>query len=130
MLLNRGSDFGLVPSRYEPCGLVQQEFFVAETPVIASDEGGLHDTVFEDEERRNGILIKKLNVKEVDVIINQAIDIYLNEKEKYQKMCRNALKYCVDMEKDTVKQYAFWIDRMCGIGLFEKDILEKIKNQN
>ena len=44
-LFNFGSNFGIVPSRYEPCGLVQQEYFVAETPVIATDEGGLHDTV-------------------------------------------------------------------------------------
>ena len=42
-----GSDFGLVPSLFEPSGIVQQEYFVAGTPVVAFKTGGLKDTVFE-----------------------------------------------------------------------------------
>jgi hypothetical protein len=46
-LVNLGTDFGLMPSLFEPSGIVQQEFFVAGTPVVAFLTGGLKDTVFE-----------------------------------------------------------------------------------
>jgi starch synthase len=36
-----------MPSLFEPGGIVQQEFFVAGTPVIAFKTGGLKDTVKE-----------------------------------------------------------------------------------
>lgn len=40
-LINLGSDFGVMPSLFEPGGIVQHEFFVAGTPVIAFKTGGL-----------------------------------------------------------------------------------------
>lgn len=46
-LVNLGSDFGLMPSLFEPSGVVQQEFFAGGTPVIAFKTGGLKDSVFE-----------------------------------------------------------------------------------
>ena len=46
-MLSLGCDFGLMPSLFEPSGIVQQEYFAAGTPVIAFKTGGLKDTVFE-----------------------------------------------------------------------------------
>jgi len=46
-LVNRGADFGLMPSIFEPGGIVQHEFFVGGTPVIAFPTGGLKDSVFD-----------------------------------------------------------------------------------
>ena len=46
-LVNRGADFGLMPSAFEPGGIVQHEFFVGATPVIAFKTGGLKDSVIE-----------------------------------------------------------------------------------
>jgi starch synthase len=46
-----------MPSRFEPGGIVQHEFFVGGTPVIAFKTGGLKDSVFEflwDTEQGNG----------------------------------------------------------------------------
>jgi starch synthase len=37
--INKGSDFGLMPSLFEPGGIVQHEFFIAGTPVIAFRTG-------------------------------------------------------------------------------------------
>ena len=45
--VNVGADFGLMPSVFEPGGIVQHEFFIAGTPVLAFKTGGLRDTVFE-----------------------------------------------------------------------------------
>lgn len=36
-----------MPSKFEPGGIVQHEFFVASTPVIAHKTGGLKDTVID-----------------------------------------------------------------------------------
>lgn len=36
-----------MPSVFEPGGIVQHEFFIAGTPVIAFKTGGLKDTVIE-----------------------------------------------------------------------------------
>lgn len=36
-----------MPSKFEPGGIVQHEFFIANTPVIAHKTGGLKDTVIE-----------------------------------------------------------------------------------
>ncbi len=46
-LLNSGSDWALMPSKFEPGGIVQHEYFVGGTPVIAHKTGGLKDTVIE-----------------------------------------------------------------------------------
>lgn len=46
-LVNLGCDFGMMPSLFEPGGIVQQEFFVAGSGVIAFKTGGLRDTVHE-----------------------------------------------------------------------------------
>lgn len=46
-LVNVGCDFGLMPSAFEPGGIVQHEFFIGSTPVVAFKTGGLKDTVHE-----------------------------------------------------------------------------------
>jgi len=54
-LVNFGSDFALMPSQFEPGGIVQHEFFCGYTPVVAFRTGGLKDTVFEfDPKTRKG----------------------------------------------------------------------------
>lgn len=45
--MNQGADFALMPSLFEPGGIVQHEFFVAGTPVVAHKTGGLKDTVID-----------------------------------------------------------------------------------
>lgn len=54
-LASVGADFGVMPSLYEPSGLVREEFFAAGTPLVCSVAGALRDRVDTyDEARRTG----------------------------------------------------------------------------
>lgn len=90
--VNLGSDFGLMPSLFEPGGLVQHEFFVAGTPVVAHQTGGLKETVFEfnwDTNSGNGLLYVNQDKKDFLYACERALDLFYN-KEKYYNCRRNA----------------------------------------
>ena len=58
-LASIGADFGLMPSLYEPSGLVREEFFAAGTPLVCSVAGALRDRVAAyDESTRAGTGIR------------------------------------------------------------------------
>lgn len=45
LLVSLGADWGVMPSVFEPCGLVREEFFAAGTPVVCADTGGMSERV-------------------------------------------------------------------------------------
>ena len=97
--INKGSDFGLMPSLFEPGGIVQHEFFIAGTPVIAFRTGGLKDTVFEfrwDNNTGNGLTFDYYNGRELVGAMKRAIDLF-NNKEKYEACRKNAFNSAIDV---------------------------------
>ena len=99
-LVNRGTDFGLMPSAFEPGGIVQHEFFVGKTPVIAFRTGGLKDSVIEfkwDSEEGSGFSFENFNHNDFTSAIERAINTYKN-KEKYLKLRENAFRATMDGE--------------------------------
>ena len=80
--VNRGADFGLMPSAFEPGGIVQHEFFVGETPVVAFRTGGLKDSVIEfnwETEQGTGFTFDHHNAAELGKAIERAIDVFKNK---------------------------------------------------
>ena len=97
--INKGSDFGLIPSLFEPGGIAQHEFFIAGTPVIAFRTGGLKDTVFEfkwDNNSGNGLTFDYYYSQELIDAMQRAIDLFKN-KEKYEICRKNAFNSAIDM---------------------------------
>ncbi len=97
--INLGSDFGLMPSLFEPGGIVQHEFFIAGTPVIAFKTGGLKDTVFEfryDLNTGNGFTFESYNHYELIQAMTRSLGLFQN-KEKYELCRKNAKNSAIDV---------------------------------
>jgi starch synthase len=82
------SDFILMPSRFEPCGLPQMIAPIYGCLTVAHDTGGLHDTVFHLDAKNNagnGFLFKFFNSDGLRWAIGEAMNFYnmpLKTKEK------------------------------------------------
>lgn len=75
------SDFILVPSRFEPCGLTQMYGLKYGTIPIVRATGGLADTVTEYEpssKNGNGFVFQNYNTEDFEYAVNRAISIYYN----------------------------------------------------
>eukprot|EP01028_Stygiella_incarcerata_P011585 TRINITY_DN659_c1_g1_i1.p1 TRINITY_DN659_c1_g1~~TRINITY_DN659_c1_g1_i1.p1 ORF type:complete len:1831 (-),score=512.99 TRINITY_DN659_c1_g1_i1:200-5623(-) len=106
-LVNIGSDYGVVPSLFEPSGVVQQEFFVAGTPVVAFETGGLKDTVFNFDpmsEIGNGFTFQAHRPDDYKSAILRAIEMF-HSKSGYAKLRENARASVLD-SSEVAKEWA------------------------
>ncbi len=75
------SDFFLMPSRYEPCGLNQMYSLHYGTLPIAHRTGGLKDTIRdldEDKEEGQGFLFSRMVPEEIEKAVDRAVRFYNN----------------------------------------------------
>ena len=73
------SDFVLMPSLFEPCGLPQMIGPIYGSLPVAHDTGGIHDTVVHmdvEQETGNGFLFKNFDPNGLSWAIDQAIEFY------------------------------------------------------
>jgi starch synthase len=80
-LIYGGSDFLLMPSRVEPCGLNQMYAMRYGTIPIVRRTGGLKDTVIDFGDNGNGICHNQASVNDVCYSIQRAVDLF-NDKKK------------------------------------------------
>ncbi|MGK7914450.1 MAG: glycosyltransferase [Prochloraceae cyanobacterium] len=83
------ADVCVVPSHYEPFGLVAIEAMASRTPVVASDVGGLQFSVVNEE---TGLLAPPQNVEAFAV----AIDRILDDPQWRDRLANNARKRVED----------------------------------
>lgn len=82
-LVEAGSDFFLMPSRYEPCGLNQMYSLRYGTIPIARRTGGLADSIIDvSEPGGTGFLFDKLSGAEIYATIRRALNMYEKEADK------------------------------------------------
>lgn len=96
-----GSDFFLMPSLFEPCGIGQ---IIAQRygalPVVR-ETGGLADTVHSE---IDGFTFKDFDAISLKRILDKALDIYYSNSELFNKLQQTALK--LDRSwKDSLKNY-------------------------
>ena len=114
-----GSDFTLMPSSFEPCGLPQMIAPKYGSLTIAHDTGGLHDTVEPmrvDADHGNGFLFNIFNADGLRWAIDQALHFYrmpYDVKEaQLQRVMREAKSRFNHMT--TAAEYIRTYERMLG----------------
>lgn len=80
-LMYAGSDFLLMPSRVEPCGLNQMYAMRYGTIPIVRRTGGLRDTVVDFGDNGNGICHNQATIADVCHSIQRAVTLYKDKKE-------------------------------------------------
>ena len=98
-LINCGSDFGIMPSLFEPGGIVQHEFFLGATPVIAFHTGGLKDTIIEFDSKTckgNGFFFKNYKREDLNFAIDRAYEVFCNQ-ELFANIKKNAFESVIDV---------------------------------
>lgn len=91
-----GSDAFAIPSRYEPCGITQLQSMACGTLPIATETGGLKDTIADS---RTGFLFAPEKRKDGPVptaeglcaAAQRAIDIFRNDPKKWHGMVQDAM---------------------------------------
>lgn len=98
-----GSDFYLMPSRFEPCGLSQLIAMRYGSLPIARMVGGLKDTI---SDQVNGFLFRDYSADALIESVKKAVSVY-NDKAKYSKMVSHAMNadfswYCSAKEYEAL----------------------------
>jgi len=94
-----GADIFLMPSRFEPCGLVQMIAMRYATLPVARKTGGLADTI---EEGETGFLFEEYNVKSFLESVNKALKLY-QDREEWLKLMKKAMKKDFSWQKSALE---------------------------
>ena len=118
-----GSDFYLMPSRFEPCGLSQMMAMRYGTVPIVHETGGLKDSVrpYSDFDGiGDGFSFSTYQGKDLLLAVTQAVKLYLSDEKTFNVLRKRCMKKDFSWTR-SAEQY----ERMYG-GIFEGDQAEVI----
>ncbi|MEM1322425.1 MAG: glycogen/starch synthase [Bacteroidota bacterium] len=99
--LYAGSDFLLMPSRVEPCGLNQLYALRYGTVPIVRSTGGLKDSIIDiSEPEGRGIRFERFDAKEALVAIHRAVELF-HDKERFERLRADIIRVDFSWEKST-----------------------------
>jgi starch synthase len=104
------SDFIVIPSRYEPCGLIQMIAMLFGTIPIAHKTGGLKDSI---KDGYNGFLFSKYSSETLEEKVIKAVEMWKNEKSVYEAMVEHALTTDFSWKKNA-KEYLTLYQKLLG----------------
>ena len=93
-LIEAGSDFFVMPSRYEPCGLNQMYSLKYGTLPIVRATGGLNDTVEQYDERTGagtGFKFDEPSARAIYYTVGWAVSSYYDRRPHIRQMIQNAM---------------------------------------
>ena len=105
-LIEGGSDFFLMPSRYEPCGLNQIYSLRYGSLPIVRHTGGLADTVTNYDQETGegtGFVFNDLNPQVLYNVTGWAVSTWYDRKKDITRMKKRAMKIDFSWEKSSVK---------------------------
>lgn len=108
--IEAGSDFFLMPSLFEPCGLNQLYSLRYGTLPIVRAVGGLKDTVRDHSTGKGtGFVFESASTEGVIDIVGRAVHLFYNEKKQMKNLIRNAMKENFNWDK-SAKEYVHLYD--------------------
>jgi starch synthase len=111
-LIEAGSDFFLMPSLYEPCGLNQIYSLRYGTLPVVRATGGLNDTVENynpDTGEGTGFKFQEASCKAIYNTLNWVIDTYLNRKEHIAGMIQRAMIMDFSWESSAAEYVSLYV---------------------
>ncbi|MGB4704395.1 MAG: glycogen synthase GlgA [Candidatus Saccharicenans sp.] len=118
-LIYAGSDYFLIPSRYEPCGLTQMYSLRYGTVPVVRSTGGLKDTVFEFDPatlKGNGFLFEDYQPEALVSAVSRALAFYRREPF-WSKLILNGMECDFSWEKSAA-EYLHLYRRMLSWPVF------------
>lgn len=114
-----GSDFMVMPSRFEPCGLPQMVSPMYGTLPIAHDTGGIHDTVDPfnyDHDSGNGFLFEHYTSEGLHWAINEALHFYRQPAKVKEHHIRRIMTEAIQRfnHENTARDYIQLYERILG----------------
>jgi len=119
-LIEAGSDFFLMPSRYEPCGLNQMYSLVYGTLPIVRRTGGLVDTVENFNEKTGsgtGFMFDYLSPSSIYDTVGWAIWAWYNRREDIEKMKERAMGMNFSWERSADKYVKMYEQTRASAGI-------------
>lgn len=119
------SDFVLMPSSFEPCGLPQMIGPIYGSLPIAHDTGGIHDTITDLNTRKNrgnGFLFKYYNPESLRWAVDQAMRFYKRSVDTKAKQIHRVMEEAITSynHANTAKQYIDLYEKMLRRPLISK----------
>jgi len=113
-LLEAGSDFFIMPSRYEPCGLNQMYSMRYGTVPVVRGTGGLEDSVVNYDaatlDKSTGFKFYMLSEESLKNTLRWAIGIYKNEPENFKKIIHNGMATDFSWNRTAAEYEAMYAD--------------------
>ncbi|MDG1890060.1 MAG: glycogen synthase GlgA [Verrucomicrobiota bacterium] len=112
--IEAASDFFLMPSKFEPCGLNQMYSLRYGSIPVVRTVGGLNDTVIgieEDPDHANGVKFREYTVTALENAIERALHVY-GDSTLLRRMRRNGMQQDFSWEKASKEYLAFYQEVM------------------
>jgi len=122
-----GSDFTLMPSLFEPCGLPQMQAPIYGSLAIAHNTGGLHDTVFPldwENSQGNGFIFDTYDSGGLMWAMERAMEFYMQPAEVKEREIRRIMGDALGRfsHKEVARQYIELYEKMLNRPLVKREV--------